>query len=53
MGKCLVESFDGSLKPVDDSFNDIPLLDDRAEWKVDKTMNMSKGKGKEWWQFFF
>ena len=37
-GECLVESFDGSLKPGDDSFDDIPLLNDRAEWKFDSSM---------------
>ena len=32
----LVESFDGSLNlsSEDDSFDGIPLLDDRAVWKV-------------------
>ena len=37
-GECLVESFDVSFKPGDYSFDDNQLLDDRAEWKVDSSM---------------
>ena len=39
-GEWLVELFDGSLNLIsgDNSFDDIPLLDDRAEWKVDLSM---------------
>ena len=33
-----IESFGGSLKPEDNSFDDITLLEDRAEWKVDSSM---------------
>ena len=40
-GECPVESFDGSLNLIsgDDSFDDTPLLDDRAEWKVVLTVS--------------